>query len=668
MGLIEKHLREDRAHPSALSRALEAIWGVKETASGANVTETTALGLPAFWACVRVISEDLASLPLPVYKRLEGGGKDRARDHPLYPLLHDAPNPEMSSFIWRETCQAHLLTWGNSYSFINWGRGGRPVEIYPLLPNRMQVKRVDNNIIYEYRFKDAEPDIIPAEKILHIPGLGFDGLVGYSPVAKFREAIGLGLGAEEYAGRFFGHGAGQGIVLRHPAKLSDDAHGRIKKDFDEKYAGLGNAFKTILLEEGMEVEKVGFAPADAQLIESRKFSVVDMARIFRIPLHKVQSLDAATYSNIEQQSIEYVVDTLRPWLVRWEGVLKLKLFREDERDTFFAEFLVDALLRGDIEARYKTYAIARQWGLFSADDVMELENRNPLPESRGKVYMVPLNMQPAPKPGQEPLKKGSSEVLDEAQRYLLKHKMEKRSTEARRRIGERFEGLFKDAAAKIIRREKQDVMAAAEKFLKRRDLGSFVEWLNTFYMGHPDFIEKNMSSVFHTYAESIADELRDELNITEDITAELEVFLASYASAFATRHVGSSLGQLKDVATTADLATEADVLDELRSRFEDWEETRPGKIARRETRQLNNAIAKEVMVFVGVTKLVWRASGGDTCPYCQDLDGQVVGIEQNFVNKGDPHQPDGAETPMVQRTNVSHPPLHDGCVCSIEAA
>ena len=361
--------------------------------AGAGVSEETVLNNVTVWACVRLLSETLASLPLIIYKRLEPHGKERAFEHPLYDILHNVPNSEMTSFILRETMMAHLLTWGNAFALIEWAEDLTTVEaIWPLRPDRVWVIRdvQTKKIVYRYRPLNGTTIDIPSYRMWHIPGLGFDGLVGYSPITLAREAIGLALATEEFGARFFGQGTNIGAVAKHPGRLSPDAHQSLKKDLAEKYEGLGKSHMLMLLEEGMTFEKTTIPPEDAQFLQTRQFQRGEIASFFHVPPHMIGDLERATFSNIEQQSLEYVVYTVRPWLVRWEQSIHAKLLTPLERPTYLAEFLVDGLLRGDFESRTRGYWQAIQGGWLSPNEVRELENKNP--REGGDDYLQPVNM------------------------------------------------------------------------------------------------------------------------------------------------------------------------------------------------------------------------------------------------------------------------------------
>lgn len=369
------------------------------TTSGKSVTEFTAMQTTAVYSCVRILSEAIASLPLHLYK-YNGNSKERVYDHPLYLILHDEPNPEMTSFIFRETLMTHLLLWGNAYAQIIRDGAGRVVALYPLLPNKMSVDRnAHGQLVYTYcRDSDENPNFreygqvtLRREDVLHIPGLGFDGLVGYSPIAMMKNAVGITMACEEYGASFFANGATPGGVLEHPGVLKDPA--KVRESWNEVYRGSGNAHKVAVLEEGMKYQQIGLPPEDSQFLETRKFQLDEIARLYRIPPHMVGDLEKSSFSNIEQQSLEFVKYTLDPWVIRWEQSLQRALLLPSEKGEYFVKLNVDGLLRGDYASRMTGYATARQNGWMSANDIREMEDLNPIPdEEGGNLYLINGNM------------------------------------------------------------------------------------------------------------------------------------------------------------------------------------------------------------------------------------------------------------------------------------
>ena len=367
--------------------------------AGKNVNERSAMQMTAVYACVRILSEAIAGLPLHMYRYKDEGGKEKATGHTLYHLLHDEPNPEMTSFVFRETLMTHLLLWGNAYAQIIRNGKGEVIALYPLMPNRMEVNRDSNGMLY-YVYQKTSDDaptlegssvILSPSEVLHVPGLGFDGLVGYSPIAMAKNAIGLSMAAEEYGAKFYANGAAPSGVLEHPGVLKDPA--KVRDSWNAAFGGSSNSHKVAVLEEGLKYTPISISPNEAQFLETRKFQIDEIARIFRVPPHMVGDLEKSSFSNIEQQSLEFVKYTLDPWVVRWEQSLSRALLSETEKKNYFFKFNLEGLLRGDYQSRMQGYSIGIQNGFMCPNDVRELENLDLIPdELGGNKYMVNGNM------------------------------------------------------------------------------------------------------------------------------------------------------------------------------------------------------------------------------------------------------------------------------------
>lgn len=376
-----------------------SIFRFGRSNSGQTVNEKTAMQMSAVYACVRIIAEAIAQIPLNVYRFTADGGKEKDLQHPLFFLLHDEPNPEMTSFIFRETLMSHLLLWGNAYAQIIRNGKGEVVGLYPLMPDRMQVDRNEaGNLVYTYTkyydevgAKHAYEQIkLPAYQVLHIPGLGYDGLIGYSPIAMARNAIGMSMAAEDFGATFFANGATPGGVLEHPGIVKDPE--RLRESWHAQFSGK-NSHNIAVLEEGMTFKPMSIPPEEAQFLETRKFQIDEIARIFRVPPHMVGDLEKSSFSNIEQQSLEFVKYTVGPWVARWEQSLAQALLLPSEKKRYTIKYNLDGLLRGDYESRMNGYAVGRQNGWLSANDIRELENMNKIPaEEGGDEYLINGNM------------------------------------------------------------------------------------------------------------------------------------------------------------------------------------------------------------------------------------------------------------------------------------
>jgi HK97 family phage portal protein len=445
-----------------LDNELEYAVSGRPTFTGIQVGENTALNYSAVYACVRVRGEALGSVSLHLYQRKDKGA-EKATWLPLYRLVHDRPNADMTSVQFRETLQAHLDTWGNCYCLIDMPTVGRNAgqirQLYPLKPDRMRVYRDQETkrLKYEYRKQNAdgtqEKTTYNQDQILHIAGLGYDGVMGYSPIALMRQAIGIGLAIEQFSGTYFGNGAHVGGVVTLPQPISPNSQDGLtdyRKKLKEEYAGLGKtASLMVLAGQGATYTPITLPLEDMQLLSLRKFQLEEIARIYRVPLHKIADLDKATFSNIEHQSLEFVMDTMMPLCRKWEQALNATLLTENEReDGYYFEFDLNSLLRGDYKSRMEGYKIGRELGMYSPNDLLRKENENPRTDGKGDEYW-----------DEGPSGQGKSNKTADA------------SADANARLRASLKPVLDDAKARIARREQQDVQREAKK-------GDLDAWLN----------------------------------------------------------------------------------------------------------------------------------------------------------------------------------------------
>jgi HK97 family phage portal protein len=409
MGFLSNLIFEKRSADIAVASLrnppdwLRTIIGGQITNSGTMVSSEGSLGIAAVYACVRLIAWTLASLPLVTFRDM-APGKERARDNPVYALLHDKPNPEQTSFQWRSITSVHQSLWGAGISEIEFNAKGQPIALWPLPPWRVSPKRTaSKQLVYEVDI-EGQTKILWPNQVLVFPALstGADGWM--SPIRIHRETVGYAMALREFGAKTFGTGTNPSGILSGLSFSKEDTEESIKKKFSDSYAGLGGAHRLMLLEEGTTFTRVGLPPEDAQYLQSNSFAIREIARIFNVPLHLIQETDKSTSwgSGIEEMTSGFVVYTMRPYFVQWEQEFKSKLLFTDKKGDYSTEFIVEGLLRGKLVDRYQAYAIARQWGWMCADDICELENRNPLPDKQGKTYLVPMNMIDAKDAGKKP--------------------------------------------------------------------------------------------------------------------------------------------------------------------------------------------------------------------------------------------------------------------------
>jgi HK97 family phage portal protein len=420
MGLVahqveQRGYRLEVTNPRSPAYWLQKMFGGGSTASGISMNPARAMQIAAVFSAIRILAEDVGGLPLFTYKRLIGAdgqpmGKARAPMHPLYRLLHDSPNPEMTAMSFKQALQGHKSGWGNGYAEIQWSQNMYPLALWPLRPDRMRVMRSDGTtmvdestqagstageLVYDYTLPNGQRKIFARDNIFHLRGFSFDGIVGYSTLSQARESMALAAAAEEFGSRFFANGAIPGIVIKHPKSLSDIAKGNIRDGWDNRQQGLTNAQRTAILDEGMGIEKIGIPPEDAQFLQTREFQITEIARWFRLPPHMLAQLDKSNFAVVDAQGQDYVTYSLRSHLIAWEQQGTKDLMPVADQATYYIEHLVDAFLQGDIKTRFDAYGVALDKGIFVMDEIRDMENRNPYPDGLGALPMIPLNSVPA---------------------------------------------------------------------------------------------------------------------------------------------------------------------------------------------------------------------------------------------------------------------------------
>lgn len=684
-GLLTRvfHPKQQRAHVS--STAAADVWASGGSWTNSQVTESSALTLAAVYACVRVLSESVAGLPLLVYRRTENG-KRRAPDHPLYPLLHDLPNPEMTAFELRECLTAHVALWGNAYCEIEWSGSGQVLALWPLRPDSMAVKRERGQVWYEYRMPRGERVKLPSYRVMHLRGLSFDGLIGYSPVRQQMQALALTEAANEFGARFFSNGARPSVVLKYDSKLSPEQRQNLRESWNANYSGLSNSHRTAVLEHGIDIDTVGIPPNEAQFLETRKFQKTEIASIFRVPPHMIADLERATFSNVEQQSLDFVTHSLRPWLVRFEQAIARDLMEEDERRTHFVEHLVDGLLRGDIATRYQAYATGRNGGWLSANDIRRAENMNAI--DGGDTYLEPLNMIPVGDEDREDdadvrafvrgllggatREDGNERTSERTNAGPAPVSWETRADDenedlrvARQRLARSYQHLYVDAAQRATNREVADLRRAADTYLRKRSAAAFLDWLDVFYDNLRGVLPDYYAPAMRALAEQIIGVV--EAEIGADVgDADIDAFMAEYLDQFAGRYVSSHHAQAREIVEELDGADGETVAVAIEARIDHWAETEPERNGRDQPFEAVNALAVAAYSAGGVRILRWLASG-ESCEFCRGLSGQTAGIETYFVFKGGTLA--GADGGTFNSSaNRRHGPLHGGCDCVVVAA
>jgi HK97 family phage portal protein len=667
-------------------RSLSDAAMIRILRGGGSVTPETGMQIASVLSCVRVLSESVAMLPLELRAR-EGRGTRRATESPLYTLLHDLPNPEMTSIEMRMALQGHLASWGNAYAQMVPSRGGQWIELWPLLPSRMEVLRSPaDDLIYVYTQSDGTKITYLAREIMHIRGLSYDGLTGYSPIGQARRTLEAKARMDEYQAAFWANGASAGTVLKHPGKLSDKAFERLMQSWEARHQGAANANRMAILEEGLSVESMGIPQTDAQFLETQKYNRTEIAGLFRVPSHMINDLDRATFSNIEQMSLEFVIYTLLPWLVAWEQAIARDLLTPAERGRYYAKHKIQALLRGDNASRSDFYTSALQWGWMSINDVRELEDLNPV--ANGDTYFVPLNMIPIDQaikgvPAATPAQVNAIRAYLEAEHTdgctcgacrdggSVSRETRQDDDEAEKLRSSRVEmaramaPVFEDIATRVTKREARDVGRLVEKHLRKRADADFLDAVREFYADFNGVIEDAFRAALLAYARQAMLAAGAELGKKSlGLTDSLRQFVAEYLANLGNGWASSSRTQI-EIVTQEAIDAGSDPADAVGARLTRWEETKPAKVADRQSFEALNALVVASYGAYKITRIRWAARG-DSCPFCRQMNGRVAGIEEYFV--GDGTSLDGGDAgPMQIKRNVRHGPLHGGCDCVVVA-
>lgn len=652
---------------------VEMFGGLDGGSSGVDVTPTTAMQQSAVLACVRIISETLASTPLFVNRREPDGSKAPDPAHRLYSVLHDKPNRWQTKFEFIDYLVHALLLRGFSAAEIFPGPDGYPYgELVPLHPDRVTPFRApDGSRAFQYRPPTGPARIILQEEMLYVPFLPDDGYKAVSIIKHAADVIGTGIQAQRLTARLFGRNLRPGGILKYAGKLTPEQKAELRASWEDRHQGPKNAGRLALMEQGMEFEAISISPEDAQLLEHLKYSAADIARIFLVQQHKIGIMEASTFSNIEHQAIEWVTGTIRPHAVRYEQAFARDLFTPDGRKTHFVEFELEGLLRGDIVSRYNAFAVGKQWGWLNTNTILKKENMNTIgPE--GDVYLMPMNMAVMSadglslaqrvtavaelvKAGYEPAAAAAEVGLSPiahtglvpitvkpeggppmqvgptpAQQRQLRDALPGLRI-GRARIEASYSGLFEDAARRLVHRDMGELRKATSR---GRSEGELNAWLRSFEVDERAAVSRMLTPVVRSLMEAIAWEAILEARgaIAPDIGAFAEAYVASMAERISRAAVASlQSGDLAGVVRT-------------------WEHERAGAIAARELTQASNAAALEGFRQVGVARVCW-VGRGDTSADCVELITRDVAIGETFV----------------EGRKVTHPPLRDGCTCTIEA-
>jgi len=669
--VIAGMIAERRSETSSLSNPttwLKRILGGVEVDAGIDVTDDTALSSSAVLCAINNISQCMAMQPLHLYERDQGakGFRNLAREHPLYSLMHDAPNPEMTSYEMRQWLQAALLVRGAGYANIVWDNAGQVRELWPLDSAAMKVKRGSNKkLVYEYTLPDGQKETLLPYEVLHLRGFYRKGLLGEGLQDLGRQAIGRTLAVDKFVSLFFKNGANAGAYLKTDKSLGDKSFERLRKWMQERHQGLSNAHRMAILEEGLSWEQTGINPRDSQLLEARQFEVQEVCRIFNITPHRLFELSRSTFNNIEHQGIEFVQYTIGPWNENWQQRLNLSLLTREERQRYYFKFIPELLLRGDVKAQADAFHIYRQDGIYNADEIRELLDMNPQPNGQGQMYLVPVNLMPAKEMASSGSPVAGNDKEDDERAVdptLETRARSQRKAAARFKLRTAWARVLKRDIKRLVRGEIREIRKLVKKHLGTRDESDFEEALRDYYE-NPDLMPAQVASilepVFESYAEAIAEAVAAEEGADEvpDLGTFTDEYLAAYTAGHSARHLNELLKVMRE--------SEDDPAQAIEERLDEWEAKKAEKIGDWEAVDFGEAVAIAAMGLLGIKKMIWIANA-NACPLCKMLDGKIVSIEGSFLPADSTLDPEDNETtPHTIRRDLKRPPLHKGCACGV---
>lgn len=637
------------------------VWD--SATGGKDASPEQAMGLSAWYNGVTIIAGTIGSLPCKLYRK-RGDARELVTDDPRGWMIHRSPNQWQTAFEWREMAQGHMSTRGNHYSAIQRDRTGRAVALMPLHPDRVRPEVEGGQIVYKVT-RSGGIDTIPARDMLHLRGLSGSGLTGYSPVALARKSLGYSLALEGHGSELMGNKARPGGVLTTDQVLKKESREALANSWDSMFTG-GGLGRTAVLDAGLAWQAVGFSAEDAQFLESRSFQVTEVARWLNLPPHFLKDMERATFSNVEQQALEFVMHTIRPLAERWEQRLDVAFLEPEERGELFFKFSLEALLRGDSETRAAFYRALFDMGSLSPNDIRAMEDMNPV--DGGDQRFVQLNLVPLEKAGEVVQPNPTPPAPDEDERALpptedrgLELRV-LRSAKLRRRFMEAHKRLMTDAAGRLVRREVQDLRRILDR-VEDGDVDDLLRRIDRFSEGLPDVARSVMGPVLVAYIDLVASAAAEEVELEDFDTERVAGWRESYIDSFATGHTDETVRNLRGTIIDA----EGDPFTNARRMVDRWEQDRATAIGLREAVTAGGGIAVSVYAIAGAGA-VWRNSGTENCPYCQMLEGRTIRAGERFLEEGDTLDPGGDVEPMTMRRSVGHPSAHSGCDCYVTSS
>jgi len=651
----------NREKRSAANYISQWLYGLD--VSDFEISADEAVQIATAFRCIVLLAENTASMPLPVYEDAQGG-RIKRRDLPVYNVLNHQANPYVTAMDFRSAMMWQACLYGTGYAEIVRSKMGEPVELW-IIPSHRVRPVVGMDVKFEITMPDNSKQTWAQDRIFRVNWMTDTGITGIRPLNLFKKVFEIAVNTDTYANSYFKNGGAPSGVLEHNVK-DPEMQKQMKADFKSAYTGKPGAHRLIFLEEGMKYIPISIPPNQGQMIESRKFNVIEVCRIFNVQPHKVFEMENTIKSNIEQSSQDFITTTLLPWAVRWQQSVYRDLITKDQKKKLYAEMMFDSLLRGDIETRYKAYATGRMWGWLSANDVRLKENESTI--DGGDNYLTPMNMFDSRELTNyseklaEPTVKTESKSEVRTETRASRDKIQRKQAQARAKLASRNRPVFASAGARIAKRQANEVKKAAKKFLPDGQTRQFLEWVDDYFGKAPDWIQRDIKAEALSLANAISDLAASQVDGETLPDEDVRTMIDDYSLNFGTRTAESKKAQLNKIVEENINSEELQAV--IEERATEWEEKDGDKISANETVFIASMVARALFRHNGYTKLKFINTSGKSCPFCSQLDGQIVGISEPLIAEGESITASDGSGMKIYGAKM-HTPIHQGCQCDI---
>jgi len=639
---------------------------VQSWLSGADISDTfidaeSATQLSAVFRCITLLAENTASMPLPIYRNTDKG-REKVTDINAFRILNRLANPETTAMDFRMAMMWQACMYGSAYAEKTFTRSGEVAELWLIPTVRVKPVRVSGKLAYEIRMPNGKTQTWARERIFAMNWVSADSISGIKPLNVFRQVFETAINTQTYSNKYFKSAGAPSAAVTHKIKDRTELN-TFKDDFKTAYAGKNGAHRIIFMQEGMEYKQISIPPNQGQMIESRKFNILEICRLYNIQPHKAMEMENTIKSNIEQSARDFINTTLLPWSVRWSQSVYRDLFSEDQqRQDFYAEMLFEAILRADIETRHKVYKTGIASGIYSLNEVRLKENMMLNPDPAADAYYLPtalINI--------NAMSTEQQQIFGAAVNAASKRATQKRVSGADlakglSSIASRSQPSFKSAGDRISKREANEVRKAAKRLLGTSQTQAFLDWVDEYFANAESWLKKSIQSEALTLAGITVDFTTRDTGYEKLTQEEINTEIDNYTTGFSERHSGARNGEI--VKLVNENIQEENLEDIITDRADEWEEKGGSKIGLNEAVFVTSMISRLLFGSNGETELIFTNTSGKSCPFCTQINGQVVGIQEPIVPEGSFIQADDGSSMRIFGPKM-HTPIHNGCQCQI---